>query len=134
MKCEFQNNLNKKLQERNVSEIDKIDQIYKKLKESLEDVADEICGNEQSKRKQNWMNSSILNKMEERRNYKNMHTEEGEKKYKELKHDIQKLCREAEDKYFNDKCEEIELLDKTHSQLLYKKLRTCSLEEILLCR
>ena len=46
-----------------------------------------------------------------------MHTEEGEKKYKELKHDIQKLCREAKDKYFNDKCEEIELLDKTHSQL-----------------
>ena len=54
------------------------------------------------------MNSSILNKMEERRKYKNMHTEEGEKKYKELKHDIQKLCREAKDKYFNDKCEEIE--------------------------
>ena len=80
------------------------------------------------------MNSSILNKMEERRKYKNMHTEEGEKKYKELKHDIQKLCREAKDKYFNDKCEEIELLDKTHSQLLYKKLRTCSLGEIVYCR
>ena len=100
MKCEFQNKLNKKLQEKNVSELNEIDQIYKKLKESLEDVADEIilCENEQSKRKQNWMNSSILNKMEERRKCKNMHIEEGEKKYKELKHDIQKLCREAKDK------------------------------------
>ena len=72
MKCEFQNKHKKKLQERKVSELDEIDQIYKKLKESLEDVADEICGNEQSKRKQNWMNSSILNKMKERRKYKNM--------------------------------------------------------------
>ena len=36
MKCEFQNKLNKKLQERKVSELDEIDQIYKKLKESLE--------------------------------------------------------------------------------------------------
>ena len=71
MKCEFQNKLNKKLQERKVSELEEIDQIYKKLKESLEDVADEIlCENEQSKRKQNWMNSSILNKMEERRSTK----------------------------------------------------------------
>ena len=117
--------------------MDEIDQIYKRLKESLEDVADEICGNAQSKRKQNWMNSSILNKMEERRKYKNMHTEEGEKKYKELKHDIQKLCREAKDKYFNDKCEEIEFLDKTiivHCNYCTRKLRTCSLEEIVYCR
>ena len=52
---------------------------------------DELMMSRTDKRKQNWMNSSILNKMEERRKYKNMHTEEGEKKNKEFEHEIQKL-------------------------------------------
>src|SRR5688572_27261465 len=42
---------------------------------------------------------------------------------KRLKHEIQKLCREAKDKYYDDKCREIEMLDKTHNQLLYKNIQ-----------
>ena len=42
--------------------------------------------------KQNWMNSDILQKMEERRLCKNQN--DGEQ-YKRLKQEIQKLCREA---------------------------------------
>src|SRR3989442_15286351 len=66
------------------------------------------------------MNSEILYKMEERRKCKNMKEEE---QYKKLKHKIQKLCREAKDKYYEDKCKEIEMLDKAHSQLLYQKIK-----------
>ena len=44
-------------------------------------------------------------------------------RYKRLKHEIQKLCREAKDKYYDDKCREIEMLDRTHNQLLYKKIQ-----------
>src|SRR5688572_9013417 len=43
--------------------------------------------------------------------------------YKWLKHEIQKLCREAKDKYYENKCREIEMLDRTHNQLLYKKIQ-----------
>src|SRR5688572_33094563 len=42
---------------------------------------------------------------------------------KRLKHEKQKLCREAKDKYYDDKCREIEMLDRTHNQLLYKKIQ-----------
>src|SRR2546425_1084176 len=66
------------------------------------------------------MNSEILRKMDERRKCKNMKEEE---QYKKLKHEIQKLCREAKDKYYEDKCKEIEMLDKAHSQLLYQKIK-----------
>ena len=51
-----------------------------------------------------------------------MQTEEGQTKYKELKHCIQKLYREAKDNYFKVKCEEIEKLDTAHSKLLHKKI------------
>ena len=43
-----------------------IDEIWKKLKEGVAIVAEEICGKEEMSKKQNWMNSEILSKMEER--------------------------------------------------------------------
>ena len=42
---------------------------------------------------------------------------------KKLKQEIRKLCRQAKDKYYEDKCKEIEMLDKAHSQLLYQKIK-----------
>ena len=122
-RCEYRTKLDKQLQDKRVSELDEIDQIWKNLKESIEDIAEEICGKEHTKKKQKWMNAHILNLMEERRKFKNLHTEEGQRKYKELKQMVQKLCREAKDEYFNKKCKEIEVLDKAHSKLLYSKIK-----------
>ena len=97
-----------------------IDEIWQKLTESIEIVAEEIRGKEEFTRKQSWMNADILRKMEERRQCK-LRKDEGQ--YKKLKQEIQKLCREAKDKYFEDKCKEIEVLDKVHSHLLYQKIK-----------
>ena len=46
-----------------------------------------------------------------------------EEQYKKLQHEIQRLCREAKDKYYEDICKKIEMLDKSHSQLLYQKIK-----------
>src|SRR6267154_499400 len=48
---------------------------------------------------------------------------EEEEKHKKLKNETQKLCREAKDKCYEDKCKEIEMLDKVRSQLLYQKIK-----------
>src|SRR6267154_2178653 len=66
------------------------------------------------------MKSEILQKMEERRNCKNRKEEE---QYKKLKHEIQKLCREAKENYYEEKCKEIERMDKRHSHLLCQKIK-----------
>jgi len=73
-----------------------IDEIWKKLSEGIGVVADEICGKEQLPMKQNWMNSEILSKMEERRLCKNR-KDLGE--YKRLKQEIRRMCRDAKDRY-----------------------------------
>src|SRR5688572_28035445 len=88
------------------------------LEGSIEWVVDEICGKNQMMKKQNWITADILRKMEERRISQ---IQKDEERYKRLKHEIQKLCREAKDKYYEDKCREIEMWDRTHNQLLYKK-------------
>ena len=120
IKNTFRTRLEKQLQDENIDAGMEIGDIWNKLKEGIATVAVEICGKEQFPKKQNWMNSEILRKMEERRKCKNMTEEE---QYKKLKHEIQKLCREAKDKYYDDKCKEIEMLDKAHSQLLYQKIK-----------
>src|SRR6267154_1989270 len=112
--------LDRKLQEEKIDGGMEIDEIWKKLKDDIVMVAEEICGKEQRPMRQSWMNSEILNKMEERTKCKIMKEEE---KYKKLKHEVQKLCREAKDKYYEDKCKEIEMLDKVYSQLLYQKIK-----------
>src|SRR2546425_470584 len=112
--------LDQQLQEEKIDGCMKVDEIWKKLKDGISTVAEEICGKEMQPKKQNWMNSEILHKMEERRKCKNMRDEE---QYKKLKQEIRKLCRQAKDKYYEDKCKEIEMLDKAHSQLMYQKIK-----------
>src|SRR5688572_18157669 len=87
---------------------------------SIEWVSDENCGKDQMTKKQNWITADILRKMEERRISQ---IQKDDVRYKRLKQEIQKLCREAKDKYryYDDKCREIEMLDTTHNPLLYKK-------------
>ena len=63
---EYTAQLDKRLQEQKIDEWMEIDEIWKKLAEGIEIVAEEICGKEQIAMKQNWMNSDILRKMEER--------------------------------------------------------------------
>src|SRR6266516_208450 len=92
--------LDKQLKEERIDERMEIDDIWNKLRDGIETVAEEICGKEQMTKKQSWMNSEILSKMEERR-----------------------ICKNRKDKDYEDKCKEIEILDKVHSQLLYKKIK-----------
>ena len=69
------------------------------------------------------MTTEILHKMEERRIYKEDMTEDGQKQYKQLKSKIQRLCRKAKNDYFNEKCAEIEKLEKTHNPRFYTKIK-----------
>ena len=69
------------------------------------------------------MTEDILRVMEERQSYKYSTTDEGKAKYQELKSKFQMLSRKTKDRYFEDKCLELEMLDKTHSQKLYDKVK-----------
>ena len=63
--------LDQQLQEKKIGEcVEAIDEIWKRLKDGITTVAEEICGKEVQPKKQNWMNSDILHKMEEEVNAK----------------------------------------------------------------
>ena len=91
------------------------------MKECLTEVAEEVCGKAEFKKKQKWMTDEIMKLMKERQECKCKQTLEDGKRFKELKHVIQKMCRVAKEEYYNVKCRELEELDRVHSNLLYDK-------------
>src|SRR3989442_1552203 len=93
----FRKRLDQQVLEKKIDRCIEVDDIWKRLKDGIVTVAEEICGKEMQTKKQNWMNSEILQKMEERRKMQNM---KDEVQYKKLKHEIRKLCRQAKDKYY----------------------------------
>jgi len=119
IKNDYKNRLEKLLEDQKIDKEIEIEEIWNKLKDGIETVAEEICGKDKFVKKQSWMTSEILKKMEERRESKNR-KDDGQ--YKKLKHEIQRMCREEKDKFYEDKCKEIVMLDELHSQLLYKKI------------
>ena len=102
---------------------DDVNTLWTDIKASIVTAAEEVCGKRKLEARQKWMTTEILEKMEERRLYKNDVTQEGQKRYKELKHEVQKLCRQAYSNYCEDKCYEIEHLEATHNPLLYRKIK-----------
>src|SRR5437867_9381070 len=91
VKDAYRMRLDQQLQGKEIDGCIEVDEIWKRLKEGIVTVAEEICVKEKQPKKQNWMNSEI---MEERRICKNMKAEE---QYKRLKNEIRKLCREAKE-------------------------------------
>ena len=104
-------------------DIDDTDEFWAEIKSRIVATAEEVCGKHVPEKRQQWMTVEILQKMEERRRYKDDKTRNGIKKYRELKQEIQRLCRYRKNEYMNDKCAEIERLEATHNPLLYKKIK-----------
>jgi len=69
------------------------------------------------------MTTEILHKMEERRKYKDSSNAEGQRKYKQLKVEIQRQCIKAKTEFYNQQCSEIEQLEKEHNPVMYKKIK-----------
>jgi len=49
---------------------------------------------------------------------KNDTTDTGQRKYRQLRQEVRRLCRRAKDEFTNNKCSEIEKLEATHNPLL----------------
>ena len=66
----------------------------------------------------------MLVKMRERRKFKNVNTEEGKKKYRQLNNELRRETDKAREEWWKLECDELEELDKNgRSDLLYAKVR-----------
>ncbi|XP_017304472.1 uncharacterized protein LOC108254040, partial [Diaphorina citri] len=69
------------------------------------------------------MTQEILEKMEERKKFKHGQTEDTKRKYKQLKTEIRKLCRQKKEEFINRECEGAEHLERIDSAKFHKKIK-----------
>ena len=119
----FRVSVEKLLENKKIIECHDVKEIWSQIKACINSVAEEICDTKESRIKQKWMTGDIMRMMEERRRCKLVLTAESQQRYRRLRREIQKSCRKAKNEHFERKCMEIEELDKTHSNLLFQKVK-----------
>ena len=96
-----------------------VNQDWKVLQEALVLSAEEIIPNERPGRKQPWMTEEILSMMEMRRVNKNV----SEEVYKQIDRRIKAACRERKNEWLEEKCQEVEELERIDSRMMAEKIR-----------
>ena len=62
--------------------------------------------------KKPWVSDEMISKMNERRKWKNVTTEESKRKYKQLNNELRRETDKAREEWWKEKCENLDELDK----------------------
>ena len=106
-----------------LQEVDEVNVYWQQLRKKLAEPASEIYPKKEQKSKQKCMTVEILSLMDDRRIAKQC---QDAAKYKEKDKLIRKKCIQAKEEWFNEKCEEVELLSKKNPQLIHEKVKNLS--------
>ena len=110
--------------EQNVS----VKERWKRLKETVVKSAVTHIGYKNGRvAKKLWITSEVMNKMRERRKWKNSNVPYGKKKYRQLNNELRRETERAKEKWWENECKELEELDgRGRSDLVYAKVNKLS--------
>jgi len=119
---EIQENYNIKVKNKFecLQELDDLNAYWQQIRDIIADSAKEIIPRKEQKAKQKWMTAEILDLMVDRRIAKQC---QDSAKYKEKDKLIRQKCIQEKEEWFNERCEEIEVLSKKNQQLMYEKVK-----------
>src|SRR6476469_5615065 len=70
-----------------------------------------------------WITTAIMEKMQERRKWKNKNTEEGKRTYRRLNNELRRETDQARERWWENECSELEQLDqRARPELVYAKV------------
>jgi len=94
------------------------------FRNSVKDAATKTLGFQISENvRKPWIMQEMTEKMDERRRWKNVNTEEGKKRYRTLNNQLRRITDKAKEQWWNSQCDELEKLDSQgRMDLLYKKV------------
>ena len=93
------------------------------MKGSITYSATKTIGQEKCKKpRKPWITTEMVEKMEERRMWKHVDTDEGRKKYKSLNNQLRRVTDKAKEKWWTEQCEELEMLERNGKiDLMYRR-------------
>ena len=98
------------------------------LQSCMTTVGEEVCGRREYVKKQPWITTEILNRMNERSTLKQQNNKRDQ--YKKLCREIKRQCRLAKEKHCNKICKKLEDLDRKHSPKLYVRSGDLQLKKL----
>ncbi|XP_023225444.1 uncharacterized protein LOC111626342 [Centruroides sculpturatus] len=98
---------------------------WKRIKDTIKKLAEIFLGYVNGVRiKKPWVTQEMIEKMDERRNWKNINNEKGRMMYKKLNNELRRETGKAREAWLSKECEEIEELNKKgRYDLSYKKVK-----------
>ena len=69
---------------------------WKHIKECVLDTVSDLVGKVEKRARKPWITQEMISKMDERRKWKNVNTEEGRRKYRRLRNELKKNDRKGQ--------------------------------------
>lgn len=112
------------------SEGEEIEEKWGRIKETIVSCARKCIGYKKRQRaKKKWITDEVLDKMDERRRWKSVNTEDGRKKYKEVHKELREVTDKARERWWEEQCQDIEEMDKKgRNDLVYDRVRQLTSE------
>jgi hypothetical protein len=97
---------------------------WNNIKKCVLDTLSDLVGKVKKKARKPWVTQQMISKMDVRRKWKNVNTEEGRKNYRRLRNELKRTTDNAKKKYLKNICDEILEFQRTERyDLMYMKTK-----------
>jgi len=94
------------------------------IKECVFDTLSDLVGKVEKRARKPWITQEMISKMDERRKWKNVNTEESRKNYRSLRNEVKRATDNAKKEYLENICNEIMEFQRTGLyDLMYMKTK-----------
>ena len=95
---------------------------WKNIKECVLDTISDLVSKVEKRARKPWITQEMISKMDERRKWKNVNTEEGRRNYRKLRNELKRATEKAKKEYLENACTEIKEFHRTgRYDLMYMK-------------
>ena len=103
---------------------------WKNIKEYVLDTIRDLVGKVEMRAKKPWITQEMISKMNERKKWKNVNTEEGRRNYRRLRNELKRATEKAKKEYLENACTEIIEFHRTgRYDLMYMKTKELGWKE-----
>ena len=105
-----------------------VEKRWNNIKEMVNEAAKNVVGYQKRvSAKKPWVTQEMLDKMEERRRYKNVSNEDGRQIYRRFNNELRRETERAREIWWDSECRELEELDRRgRSDIVYAKVKRMS--------
>jgi len=103
---------------------------WNNIKKCVLDTLSDLVGKVEKRARKPWITQQVISKMDERRRWKNVNTEEGRKNYRRLRNESKRATDNANKEYLENICNKIMEFQRTvRYDLMYMKTKELSWKE-----